>query len=548
MSTLQQQLQEMRLQARTIEPDFEPECDLQLCHLMFEHELGQQLYNTLDKPTRQDERWMSLCCAILGQRERAYEHLLRAIEMGYEEAQIDLVPLHYMLGKPEEMWQLVNTLDVSQFSKFNQAIWYRNLALVHSLNNNVKVALLNIEKSWQVIQTAPEFKFYASEVLLMCSNLHAAVGNEDKRVYYLSRAEELCQTKYKWQIKLIIMLTNLDNTDLDGMVDLALEIIEGSNNPRHVVISTVSIGRIFMCYGQLQEARKYFEEALSRARQAVMRENLSIIYGYLSMIYYKLKMPQKMWVMLNKMKPHATAGIDESVLKCQLAYMDDSLTPQEALRLSDEALAYAESSDVLLETMRVYMYRCEVFRKHFPERFEAAVDELVQFMVRTDQCNGTFEDWIIIEEVFDFINVKYPDLLPKVSSNQLEIQTLGTERIQYNGRDLKLPLSKSLELIVYILLHKKVSLNSILTHVFEDLDPIKAKNYFHQIKHQVAEKVGLLWIEYDKNTRLYSIESKYRVVLDVQEHLEKNQKSDQVFLPSSGSEWVLDFNGRIMHS
>lgn len=546
MQQLQRSMGELYDQAISIKPDFVPRSTTQLCYLLSEYELGCQWYASLHKPDALEERFAGLCHLALGNRELAYEHALKALEMGCQEAQIDLVRLYNVMGKTEKLQQAMATLDVSGFDRYNQAMWHRILSSIHSLNNEMDEAINQIEKAWQIIQCAPEFPFYAPDILLMYGLLYGVTNDKERNAYYLSRAEEICKTQYRFHIKLLKIMSFLDYARLDGIWDTAMEVREHSPSIQHKIDSNISLGRILLCYGKVKEARPFFEEASNLAIKHVMKNYTFNTYGYLAMIYHKLNLHHKMKAMLKKMQKHTGHELYDGLLKCYISYMDDSLSPEESLKASDEALSTFEGTGHALELLRVYMYRCEVMRRYFPEKFESAVEKLVNFMIENDMCSSSYEDWIFIEEVFDFINLKYPGIIPVVTSNEIRITTINAERIQYNGRDLKLPLSKTLELIVFLLLNKKASLQSILSQVFPDLEPTRAKNYFHQIKHQMAEKVGLLVIAYDAKSRMYGIESTYQIALDVQEHLEQKCKIEGVFLPSSGTDWVVEMNSRLM--
>ncbi|WP_189007887.1 hypothetical protein [Deinococcus roseus] len=514
---------------------------------MHEVALGQSLYATLERPTSGDERWMGMCCLALADRERALEHALRALAMGEARASIDLVRLYLLIGKPEQMQAEMAMVQVEQLDRLNRAIWHRNVSVVHALHNNIHDAVLEAEKAWRVIQTAPEFNFYAPEVLVTCSGLLATSGRVEQALYYLGRADEICQTPYLWHIKMTRIVLALDHMVLQGVIEDAQLVIQNTTNTKILVVSHMSIARTHLCLGRLAEAQPYFEQALLFAQKAVMHDFIHMNQEYLFLVFQRLGLHHKARRMFKRMQLHIGADLHGSFVDVHRSYMDDRFTQEEATALVDQALNFVREYGDDLEIMRVLMYRCRMLLRHSPANFSNGVDDLATFITEQDCAHKCFEDWVFLPEVRKDLDTRYPGLIPTLDENQVQVLTLEQERILFNGEDVRLPLSKAMEVVVYLLLHGKVSLQNIISHVFQDLEPQKARNYFHQIKHQLSENVGLFQIVYDKNTRLYSIESGHPIMLDIKQLLESQQKTDQVFLPSSGSDWVLEMNARLQN-
>lgn len=545
MNDLKNQMHLLLKQVQDIAPSFVPENELQVCFLMFEHEMGMHWYHALEARSAEDERWMGMCCLYAGDRERALEHALRALEMGNSAARIDLMRLHLLIGKPEEMKAEMQKVQVECLDRLNQAIWYRNLALVHALHNNTPLALTEIEKGWRVIQTAPEFNLYAPEFLVAYMAILCSAGRNEQAFYYQRRSEEICKTRQQWQLKISGVVLALEHTRLDGVIETAREVLKHSNHKKSRVIAHMSIGRAHLCAGKVDEARPCFEEALKLAQDFVMHDYIFINQEYLFMVYRHLGLQHQAWVMFRRMHQHTGAELYECSLKLHQACTQPELTFQQAATLMDEALTFAQEYGDELEVMRCLMYRCKMLLKYSPEHFEAAVDDLAQYITSQDCGHKNYEDWVFLPEVQQQLTARYPGILPVLTQNRVEVLTLGEERVLLNGSDIKLPLSKAMEVLVFILLHEKVSVQKIISHVFQDMEPQKARNYFHQIKHQLSENLDLFQIAYDKESRLYSIQSNHRILLDVVPLLQDQKTTSQVFLPSSGSDWVLELNARL---
>ncbi|CAN5876416.1 hypothetical protein BH24DEI2_BH24DEI2_25160 [soil metagenome] len=80
----------------------------------------------------------------------------------------------------------------------------------------------------------------------------------------------------------------------------------------------------------------------------------------------------------------------------------------------------------------------------------------------------------------------------------------------------------------------------MLLDVFADEEPKAARNYFHQFKFELNNRVPGLSLEYDADERLYALKTEADILWDVAE-LRSGRKMGAlgIFLPGSGSEWAL---------
>jgi len=102
------------------------------------------------------------------------------------------------------------------------------------------------------------------------------------------------------------------------------------------------------------------------------------------------------------------------------------------------------------------------------------------------------------------------------------------------------------EVLAYMCRHTEVSLKNLQRALFPDTPAQRAKNYFHQVRVDIASRAPGLDIHYDSKRRLYRLESQTPLVWDVAE-LEVAltepghplpDLSNLDFLPTSESEWA----------
>ncbi len=151
---------------------------------------------------------------------------------------------------------------------------------------------------------------------------------------------------------------------------------------------------------------------------------------------------------------------------------------------------------------------------------------------------------------------------------EYSFQTFGKPELLLNGTKMQLnSMAKTLELLAYLLLHPKSTLEKILTDVFEESAPKAARNHFHQIKHQFGLALDGLEITYDREDRTYSVKlegvnliwdyAEIMQILDLSsgaKHVSEVtvQKMNQAitwykgaFLAFSDNEWVREVQQRV---
>ena len=116
---------------------------------------------------------------------------------------------------------------------------------------------------------------------------------------------------------------------------------------------------------------------------------------------------------------------------------------------------------------------------------------------------------------------------------------MGEEKLVLNGKVVNVRMKKAVEIIAYFLEHGKVSLKKMLLDIFPDDDSKKARNYFHQVKHELRERLPGLSLEYSNEERVYALKTDFDIMWDVAE-LREGRKMGAlgIFLLGSGNEWA----------
>ena len=218
----------------------------------------------------------------------------------------------------------------------------------------------------------------------------------------------------------------------------------------------------------------------------------------------------------------------------------DELTPKQT---EDELVVVAKKfkeMGLLQEQGWVRLHIAEMHRQlGDEENMVRELDELQKLAVTLQNNHFLAREWTLVPKLRETALLTHPKIAGK-SPDVLEIYTMGEEKLVLNGKVVNVRMTKAVEIIAYFLEYGKVSLKKMLVDVFADEEPKAARNYFHQFKFELNNRVPGLTVEYDAAERLYSLHTEADVLWDVAE-LRAGRKMGAlgIFLPGSGSEWAL---------
>lgn len=199
-----------------------------------------------------------------------------------------------------------------------------------------------------------------------------------------------------------------------------------------------------------------------------------------------------------------------------------------------------EITGLLQEQDWVQLHVAEMYRRLNDEESMLRELDLLQNLATMLQNNHFLvREWTLVPKLREVALLTHPKIAGK-SPDVLEVYTMGEEKLVLNGKAVNVRMTKAVELIAYFLEHGKVSLKKMLLDVFADEEPKAARNYFHQFKFELHNRVPGLTLEYDADERLYSLKSEADILWDVA-GLRAGRKMGAlgIFLPGSGSEWAL---------
>ena len=525
----------LRLRSRL--PGLAPVSQLQAYVYLEAYDEGVSAYTRLESPSAEDERWLGLCYLYSFDDLRAAEVLQRAASRGCKEAHVDLARVYLYT---ERLSDVALELSKVVFTELQGADRVRYL-LVKSefaaLQGKLDEALQLAEDAWGQVQALPEHPVLAPQVANQLGPLYARKGRSERALWFVERSLQLSQGLQHdrgrlYRAELNTLLGHLDEAEtelreLKGQLAARLESIR------------------LLLSGQLAWARTDLTRAKERLRQAA--ELARDTQGYFEEFAARLALATLLaygddaegaQAQLARARSLVADPADDLKYRFRSALVRSRRDSSPAILSELETLAEAFAAGSFLQEQGRVRLHIAALKTELGEDPRADLDQL--FVLTTRLQTGAFlaPEWALLPALSAEAERSHPGL--RLSGGQLDIYTLGEEKLVLDGKTVHVPLRKAVEVIAYLLERGSVSLKKLLLDVFADDSPATARNYFHQLRHELRERVPGLSIRYDAEEKLYSLVSDLRLVWDVAELRAGRVQVPQgaLFLPSSGSDWA----------
>lgn len=128
----------------------------------------------------------------------------------------------------------------------------------------------------------------------------------------------------------------------------------------------------------------------------------------------------------------------------------------------------------------------------------------------------------------------------------IHLRSLGRIGLEVNGQSTKLRLARAPEIVCFLLSRGEATLKEIQQVLFPDVPQTRSKNYFHQVRVELAARVPGLSIAYDAERKVYGVCAPAQFEWDVAQ-LKAALRSGDVrssllgeveFLPGVDSDWA----------
>jgi hypothetical protein len=144
---------------------------------------------------------------------------------------------------------------------------------------------------------------------------------------------------------------------------------------------------------------------------------------------------------------------------------------------------------------------------------------------------------------------------------RIELFTLGKQQLFVDGKTIGLDMTRTIEIIVYLLLNPHSQRQQIIGALFPDTDPKRATDYFHQAKKYLNDNAKVFGIAYFPQQKTYAVHHQtdhfFWDYAELQQIL-SSQSEDRVmlaleywggtFLPHATSTWAESERGNLAWS
>jgi len=526
-------------------------CDseLQACAYLGEYALGAELFAAIEAPTPREARWAGLCLRMLGRLLESEEVLLWAVAQGDAAARIDLARTWALMGRRGEALRELDHLEAHVLEPPDRVWFHRARADLLGQLSSYFDALPEARAAWRDVQGLPEFPLFAPWVLLMLADVLSQVGEDHKALFYLDRAAALTASSdsSEWFVRLnrAHVLVKLGRT---AELEQEIATLERGGSSGSSTALWMLRARAAWAVGRLPDAIASYTQAAFAAHASHDDVRESMARSFLAALLTHAGETREASEHVARAENLARMGAGRSTFALYGTHAQLRLghrTPEEALStwrpLCDALGRRGETHDQ--RWAQLHLCHATLLSGNDVNQ---ALHELNTLVQRYQNAHTLAKDWLLVPELRRAVSAKTASDLGALHATPLELWTLGEERLVVDGATVHLPMRKSLEVLAYLLEVREATLPSILSHVFAEDDPARARNYFHQLRHVLSERVPGCRIHFDKHGKTYSLECDRAIWWDVAEvRGGRHTPREAVFLPSSGSEWAARLTARL---
>jgi tetratricopeptide (TPR) repeat protein len=510
-----------------------------------EYEKGIEAYRAIipTHATAQDDRWLGVCYFQLFDDLKAIELYYRAIARGEEAARINLAHAFQFVERSSEVLSELARVAYDKLSTYDKVVYLRVKSHHQENNGQIEAAIQDAELAWRLVQGLPELPILAPQILGQLGVLQGRMGRAKRAMWFFEQCLKQLPDgleKTKAAMRRAQLLNILGQFD-DSLEEL--DLLNQKELPQAISAGIfVELGDATWGKKNIQRAEAYYEQAVSfaLASSAVFEEfkarlSLVALTGHRGLISTASEHLARAKVLIAD-RPDA---LIYQLRDLQLSYWAKEASAEQTLcalaRLATEFAALGLAQ----EQGWVQLFMAEMYRQEGDDRYLRELDALQQIAVTLQNNAFLAREWTLVPKLRDAALKTHPKIAGK-SPDLLEIYSMGEEKLVLNGKVVTIRLRKGVEMLTYFLEHPKVSLKKLLLDVFADEEPKAARNYFHQFKFELHDRVPGLTLEYDANERVYSLRAEIDILWDVAEvRAGRKMGAMGIFLPGSGSDWAL---------
>ena len=526
---------------------------------------GLAEFRALPNPTAEDERLAGVCLFNLHELQQAQDLLLRARANGCEAAGIDLASVYRHMGLVDLSHEALDQVDTSRLSDFDRVLALRERGAQHFTAGEVVAACEVLERAWALVHEASTGWMLRPSVGHALGLAYADRGLDRLAADHFTEALRTANPARAVQLHAAraLCLTHLGDLD-HAASDLAVA-SEGRELAPLVapyvayVTAVVAVAR-----GHLDVADAAFGEAAAVARATHEPETEAYAELGRCAIATAAGQTERAGGFLERARRLAINDKARALVSMRAGARAARTRQAAAFRLLEEAQAEFDRLGLLRETAWTYLHLAAAHLAFdAPDAAMAALGRATDVrhalggsasLVTELRVLPELEPWLAGQGDDAYATVLRQDLRRVADRTQttLELVTLGAQELHLDGSRVRVDLRRSVEVLAYLIDNPGAPLEKVLLDLFPERDSAHGRNYFHQVRYELARAVPGLKVPFDAARRNYRVHVEgLHLVSDVVRLRRAVARGGEAglmealglhrgpFLPSTDSEWAV---------
>ncbi len=528
-----------------------------------EEQAGLDFYFSLNTPSAEDDRWAGFCLLNQQRSVTAKELLIQAKKRGCKEATIELAIAYRFMGEQKQSREMLRELVESQLNQVDQIFFLREHGLQAHLRGNQEEAISSLEKAWGISILNDTTKRLQGGLANVLGMIHNSLQQYQQAIHYFSLC--LTTTPIGRRSRLLtyrgLCRINLGHLDAAAQ-DLAQAKIGLSETPTLAATLEYVLGTLARAKSDWVTAKAALQKSDELARQAL--DSDTAFYAELSLVAVCTTIGELEYGHLHLARAKRHLQSINARDNAYFALRSGALLAREGDPEGFDLLEHAQAEFARLQASReelwALLHRIEAHLRFGQLEF---VPNLLKFAARMAfavDSKSTIIEMTGLPLLCNHIRSLEPGHTAHVIAfdnavlpvtDTVELLTIGRAELRINGQCIRLDMTRTIEIMAYLLIHPHSQRDQILSALFPDTDPKRATDYFHQAKKYLNDNAKIIRIEYSAGRKSYALHCQSEsFVWDVRQlqQLLSTDTDDRVvvaleqfggkFLPEATSEWA----------
>lgn len=532
---------------------------LQKLWLAGQFEDGIRHWNAIRRPSPKQKFWAAQCLLSTGQSDAAHPLFSHLLETGFPLAPLGTAQLSLAGGAGNQAAATLDAVDVPEPGTPEQALylWVRG-SVAHYAGDLVQACDL-IERAWQVATGLGPRSSFTVALAQQLAGLFEIRGLSVKAAPLMQAALARQGGARRAHLLGLLALNRAYRGDLTGAAQTLTQASAAASRSPHLHATLAyERGVIARLSGDLHAAARAFQDASVQAAQLGEWETLRYAELYAAVVSAE----QGDTLQAELHYARAAQYCDGDVFAQHLRFRRGTLDRPD-LDALDATATFFETKQFMREASWAWLHLAEA---QLGAGLDARptlhrVQTACYLMGSAQSLQAELRLLPLVQAALtgradDALGYLQQELAAPPPRDRYVFQTFGDLKLVKNGEHLAFRLARTLEVLAFVLHAQPVTMDRLLTTLFPDEAPQRARNYVHQTRHDLANVTRGLRIGYHPGTRSYSVETASAdfewdadhlraqlgalADLDTADALAVLEQWPGPFLPTAGSQWATE--------